>query len=46
MLGASVIVGLPSGFDTGSLGGAMGVVGICEALLVLATLVFWLLSGG
>ncbi len=23
-----------------------GVVGICEAVLVLATLVFWLLSGG
>jgi hypothetical protein len=46
VLGASVIFGLPSGFDTGTLGGALGVVGICEAVLVLATLVFWLLSGG
>jgi hypothetical protein len=46
VLGASVILGLPSGFDTDSLGGALGVVGICEAVLVLATLVFWLLSGG
>jgi hypothetical protein len=46
VLGASVICGLPSGFDSGSLGGAIGIVGVCEAILVLATLVFWLLSGG
>jgi hypothetical protein len=45
VLGASVICGLPSGFDTDSLGGAIGLVGICETLLVLATLVAWLLSG-
>jgi hypothetical protein len=46
VLAASVICGLPSGFDSGSLGGAVGLVGVCEAVLVLATLVFWLLSGG
>ena len=46
VLGASLLCGLPSGFDSGSLGGAIAIVGICEALLVLATLVFWLLSGG
>jgi hypothetical protein len=46
VLGASLLCGLPSGFDSGSLGGAIAIVGLCEALLVLATLVFWLLSGG
>jgi hypothetical protein len=46
VLAASVLCALPSGFDSGSLGGAIGIVGVCEAVLVLATLVFWLLSGG
>ena len=46
VLAASVLCGLPSGFDTDALGGAVGVVGIAEALLVLATLVAWLVSGG
>ena len=46
VLGASLLCGLPSGFDTDALGGAIAIVGVCEALLVLATLVVWLLSGG
>ena len=46
VLGASLLCGLPSGFDSGSLGGAIASSASCEALLVLATLVFWLLSGG
>lgn len=45
VLGFSVICGLPSGLDSGSLGGAVGLVGITEALLVLATLLTWLVSG-
>lgn len=45
LLGASIICGLPSGFDSGSLGGAIGLVGITEAVLVLATLTVWLISG-
>jgi hypothetical protein len=45
VLGASVICGLPSGFDSDSLGGAIGLVGITEAVLVLATLLTWLISG-
>jgi hypothetical protein len=44
VLGAALLCGLPSGFDTGALGGAVGLVGMVEALLVLATLGFWLLS--
>jgi hypothetical protein len=46
VLGASVICGLPSGFASDSLGGAIGLVGGTEAVLVLATLVVWLISGG
>ena len=45
VLAASILCGLPSGFDSGSLGGAIGLVGVTEAVLVLATLVVWLLSG-
>jgi hypothetical protein len=45
VLGASVICGLPSGFDSSSLGGAIGLVGATEAVLVLATLAIWLISG-
>ena len=32
VLAASVVCGLPSGFDSGSLGGAIGLVGVTEAL--------------
>lgn len=42
---ASVLCGLPSGFDGGALGGSIALVGATEAVLVLGTLVAWLLSG-
>ena len=44
VLAASALCGVPSGFDTDALGGAIGLVGVIEALLVLGTLIFWLLS--
>ena len=44
LLGVSLLIGLPSGFSSSSLGGAVGLVGIVEAGLVLGTLVAWLLS--
>jgi hypothetical protein len=44
LLGLSILCGLPSGFDTGSLSGALALVGIAEAVLVLATLTLWLIS--
>ncbi len=45
VLAASVVCGLPTGFASDSLGGAIGLVGVTEAVLVLATLGIWLLSG-
>lgn len=45
VLGGSLLCGLPSGFDPGSLGGAVALVGLTEAVLVLVTLSVWLLSG-
>ena len=44
VLGASVICGLPSGFDPDTLGGAIGIVGIVDAGLILVTLVVWMLN--
>jgi hypothetical protein len=44
VLAASVICGLPSGFDSEALGGAIGIVGIVDAGLILATLVAWMLN--
>ena len=44
VLAASVLCGLPSGFDSESLGGAIGIVGIVDAGLILATLVAWMLN--
>jgi hypothetical protein len=44
VLAASVICGLPSGFDTDALGGAIGIVGVVDAGLILATLVAWMLN--
>lgn len=44
VLVVGLICGLPSGFDSGSLAGAVGIVAIAEAVLVLATLVIWMLS--
>lgn len=45
VLAGALLCGLPSGFDADSLGGAVGLVAAVEAVLVLATLVAWLLSG-
>jgi hypothetical protein len=44
VLGASAICGLPSGFDADTLGGAIGIAGIADAGLILATLVVWMLN--
>ncbi len=44
VLGIGLICGLPSGFDSGSLFGAVAIVAVVEAILVLATLVVWMLS--
>ena len=41
----AAICGLATGFDPDTLGGAVALVGGTEAVLVLATLVLWLLSG-
>jgi hypothetical protein len=42
---AAAVCGLATGFDPDTLGGAVALVGGTEAVLVLATLVLWLLSG-
>ncbi len=44
VVAVGLICGLPSGFDSGTLFGAIGIVAIVEAVLVLATLVVWMLS--
>lgn len=44
VLAIGLICGLPSGFDSSSLFGAIGIVAVVEAVLVLATLVVWMLS--
>ena len=44
-LGIGLLIGLPSGFASDSLAGSLGLVAVVEALLVLATLLAWLLSG-
>ncbi len=44
VLGIGVICGLPSGFDSGTLFGAIAIVAVAESILVLATLVVWMLS--
>lgn len=44
VLAVGLICGLPSGFDSGSLFGAIAIVAIVEAVLVLATLVVWMVS--
>jgi hypothetical protein len=43
LLGA--LAGAPSGFDSDSLAGSLGLVTVVEAVLVLGTLVAWLVSG-
>jgi hypothetical protein len=42
---AGLALGLPSGFDTGSLAGSLGLITVVDAGLVLATLVVVLASG-
>jgi hypothetical protein len=44
VLAASLICGLPSGFDSDALGGAIAIVGIVDAGLILATLVAWMVN--
>jgi hypothetical protein len=45
VLAIALVVGLATGFDADSLAGSLAVVGAVEAVLVLATLVAWLISG-
>lgn len=44
VLAIGLLCGLPGGFDSGSLAGAIGIVAVTEAVLVLATLVVWMIS--
>ena len=44
VLAFGIVCGLPSGFDSSSLSGAIAIVAIAEAVLVLATLVVWMVS--
>ena len=44
LLGAGVLCGLVTGFDSDSLLGSVGVIAVIEAVLVLATLLAWLVS--
>jgi hypothetical protein len=45
VLGLGLLCGLPSGFASDSLAGSIGLVAVVEAVLVLATLAVWLVSG-
>jgi hypothetical protein len=45
VLGVGLLCGIPSGFASDSLAGSIGLVAVVEAVLVLATLAVWLLSG-
>ena len=44
--GALLAAGLAAGFDTGTLGGAIGLILTIESALVVGTVAVWLLSGG
>ncbi len=44
--GALLATGLVAGFDTGTLGGAIGLILVIESALVVGTVAVWLLSGG
>lgn len=44
--GALLAAGLAAGFDTGTLGGAVGLILVIESALVVGTVVVWLVSGG
>ena len=45
LLALGAVAGAPSGFDSDSLAGSLGLVTVAEAMLVLGTLVVWLVSG-
>ena len=45
VLGVGLLLGLPDGYSSSQLAGALGLVITIEAALVLATMVIWLLSG-
>ena len=44
--GALLAAGLAAGFDTATLGGAVGLILVIESALVVGTVVVWLLAGG
>lgn len=44
VVAVALVCGLPSGFDSDTLFGAVAIVAMVEAVLVLATLVVWMLS--
>jgi len=44
--GALLALGLIAGFDTSTLAGALGLILVIEAALVVGTVVAWLLAGG
>ncbi len=46
LAGALLATGLVAGFDTSTLGGALGLILVIESALVVGTVVVWLLSGG
>jgi hypothetical protein len=45
VLAVGLLMGLPSGFDSDSLPGSLGLVTAAEAVLVVGTLLVWLVSG-
>jgi hypothetical protein len=44
--GVLLAAGLVAGFDTGTLGGAVGLILVIESAMVVGTVAVWLLSGG
>ena len=46
LAGALLAAGLAAGFDTSTLGGAVGLILAIESALVVATVGVWLVSGG
>lgn len=45
VLGVGLLAGLGSSFDSDTLAGAIALVTVAEAVLVLATIVIWMLNG-
>ncbi|MDQ3759337.1 MAG: hypothetical protein M3331_05280 [Actinomycetota bacterium] len=44
--GVLLVAGLIAGFETSTLGGALGLIGVIEAALVTGTVLVWLVAGG